>query len=130
MSHSLCLSPGKGVEIEAPSPRRFSRAQLAVHRRAPGPVPRQAKLLAKTTAPPTAFSDRSSGWWIWAALGSLGYLTVADPATFSQLLAFSGAARGLVAWAAGFDLAPATMMRSMFAVLLLDMFMEQISIML
>jgi TRAP-type mannitol/chloroaromatic compound transport system permease large subunit len=46
-------------------------------------------------------------------------------------LAFSGASRGLVNWAIGFDFDPLTMLLIMFAVLLLlGMFMEQISIML
>jgi len=58
-------------------------------------------------------------------------LIVFGSATFSQLLAFSGASRGLVKWATSFDLAPLAMLMIMFAVLLLlGMFMEQISIML
>ena len=61
----------------------------------------------------------------------MAYLIVFGSATFSQLLAFSGASRGLIDWATGFDLAPTTMLCVMFAVLLLlGMFMEQISIML
>jgi TRAP-type C4-dicarboxylate transport system permease large subunit len=52
----------------------------------------------------------------------MAYLIVFGSATFSQLLAFSGAARGLVNWATS---------SVMFGVLLLlGMFMEQISIML
>ena len=77
----------------------------------------------------------------WAALkrsveGALrvtlmAYLIVFGSATFSQLLAFSGASRGLIAWATGFDLDPTLMLLAMFGVLLvLGMFMEQISIML
>ncbi|WP_375258180.1 TRAP transporter large permease subunit [Citreimonas sp.] len=77
----------------------------------------------------------------WAALrksveGALkvtlmAYLIVFGSATFSQLLAFSGASRGLINWATGFDLAPMAMLLVIFAVLLLlGMFMEQISIML
>jgi tripartite ATP-independent transporter DctM subunit len=77
----------------------------------------------------------------WAALrrsveGALrvtlmAYLIVFGSATFSQLLAFSGASRGLIDWATGFELAPVAMLLVMFAVLLLlGMFMEQISIML
>lgn len=61
----------------------------------------------------------------------MAYLIVFGSATFSQLLAFSGASRGLVKWATSFDLAPLAMLMVMFAVLLLlGMFMEQISIML
>ncbi len=61
----------------------------------------------------------------------MAYLIVFGSATFSQLLAFSGASRGLVNWAISFELAPLAMLLVMFAVLLLlGMFMEQISIML
>lgn len=61
----------------------------------------------------------------------MAYLIVFGSATFSQLLAFSGASRGLINWATGFDLEPTMMLLVMFAVLLvLGMFMEQISIML
>ncbi len=61
----------------------------------------------------------------------MAYLIVFGSATFSQLLAFSGASRGLIGWATGFELEPVTMLLVMFAVLLvLGMFMEQISIML
>ena len=61
----------------------------------------------------------------------MAYLIVFGSATFSQLLAFSGASRGLIGWATGFDLDPLAMLLVMFAVLLvLGMFMEQISIML
>jgi len=61
----------------------------------------------------------------------MAYLIVFGSATFSQLLAFSGASRGLVNWATSFDLAPLAMLIVMFGVLLLlGMFMEQISIML
>ena len=61
----------------------------------------------------------------------MAYLIVFGSATFSQLLAFSGASRGLINWATGFELAPVAMLLVMFAVLLvLGMFMEQISMML
>ena len=61
----------------------------------------------------------------------MAYLIVFGSATFSQLLAFSGASRGLVTWATSHDLAPLAMLLVMFAVLLLlGMFMEQISMML
>lgn len=61
----------------------------------------------------------------------MAYLIVFGSATFSQILAFSGASQGLIAWAIGFDLPPIAMLLAMFAVLLvLGMFMEQISMML
>lgn len=61
----------------------------------------------------------------------MAYLIVFGSATFSQLLAFSGASRGLITWATSFELAPIAMLLVMFAVLLvLGMFMEQISMML
>ncbi|MEO0913885.1 MAG: TRAP transporter large permease, partial [Pseudomonadota bacterium] len=61
----------------------------------------------------------------------MAYLIVFGSATFSQLLAFSGASRGLINWATGFDLDPIHMLIVMFCVLLiLGMFMEQISMML
>lgn len=61
----------------------------------------------------------------------MAYLIVFGSATFSQLMAFSGASRGLVNWATSFDLVPLAMLLVMFAVLLLlGMFMEQISMML
>lgn len=61
----------------------------------------------------------------------MAYLIVFGSATFSQLLAFAGASRGLINWATGFELAPIAMLLVMFAVLLvLGMFMEQISMML
>ncbi len=61
----------------------------------------------------------------------MAYLIVFGSATFSQLLAFSGASRGLITWATGFELDPIMMLLVMFGVLLiLGMFMEQISIML
>lgn len=61
----------------------------------------------------------------------MAYLIVFGSATFSQLLAFSGASSGLIRWATAFDLAPVAMLMVMFGVLLLlGMFMEQISMML
>jgi tripartite ATP-independent transporter DctM subunit len=61
----------------------------------------------------------------------MAYLIVFGSATFSQILAFSGASRGLIEWATAFELAPVAMLLVMFGVLLiLGMFMEQISIML
>jgi tripartite ATP-independent transporter DctM subunit len=77
----------------------------------------------------------------WQAIGKsikgalrvtlMAYLIVFGSATFSQLLAFSGASRGLIRWATGYDLDPIVMLLVMFGVLLLlGMFMEQISMML
>lgn len=60
----------------------------------------------------------------------MAYLIVFGSATFSQLLAFSGASSGLIEWATSYDLAPIYMLLAMFGVLLLlGTFMEQISIM-
>ncbi|WBU56298.1 TRAP transporter large permease [Paracoccus sediminicola] len=60
----------------------------------------------------------------------MAYLIVFGSATFSQLLAFSGASSGLIQWAIGLELSPVLMLLTMFAVLLvLGTFMEQISIM-
>ncbi|WP_273545161.1 TRAP transporter large permease [Heliomarina baculiformis] len=50
--------------------------------------------------------------------------------TFSQLLAFSGASRGVVEWATGFDVDGLVMLGCIFLVLLvMGMFMDQLSIM-
>lgn len=60
----------------------------------------------------------------------MAYLIVFGSATFSQLLAFSGASSGLIEWATSYELAPIYMLLAMFGVLLLlGTFMEQISIM-
>lgn len=49
--------------------------------------------------------------------------------TFSQVLAFSGASRGLVGWATGFETSPTVMLLIMLAiVIMLGMFMDQLSI--
>jgi tripartite ATP-independent transporter DctM subunit len=77
----------------------------------------------------------------WAALvrateGALkvtvmAFLIVLGSATFSQILAFSGASGGMLAWATGFDAPPLAMLLAMFAILLvLGMFMDQLSMML
>lgn len=61
----------------------------------------------------------------------MAFLIVFGSATFSQLLAFSGASSGLIRWSTGFELEPIAMLLVMFGVLLLlGMFMEQISMML
>ncbi|ASJ73931.1 TRAP transporter large permease [Granulosicoccus antarcticus] len=60
----------------------------------------------------------------------MAYLIVFGSATFSQLLAFSGASSGLIQWAVSFDLPPVLMLMAMVMVLLaLGTFMEAISIM-
>ncbi|MBL7250846.1 TRAP transporter large permease subunit [Alloalcanivorax sp. C16-2] len=60
----------------------------------------------------------------------MAYLIVFGSATFSQLLAFSGASHGLIQWATHFDLHPLLMLGAMLLVLLvLGTFMEAISIM-
>lgn len=73
--------------------------------------------------------------WVASVVGSLkvtlmAFMIVFGSATFSQLLAFSGASSGLIQWATSFDLSPLLMLLAIFAVLLiLGTFMEQISIM-
>lgn len=73
--------------------------------------------------------------WIQSVEGALkvtlmAFLIVFGSATFSQLLAFSGASSGLIQWATSFDLQPILMLLAIFLVLLvLGTFMEQISIM-
>jgi len=60
----------------------------------------------------------------------MAYLIVFGSATFSQLLAFSGASNGLIQWAISFELSPLLMLLAMVLVLLvLGTFMEAISIM-
>lgn len=61
----------------------------------------------------------------------MALLIIFGSATFSSLLAFSGASSGLINWATGFDLAPVVMLLIMFGILLiLGMFMDQLSMML
>jgi tripartite ATP-independent transporter DctM subunit len=61
----------------------------------------------------------------------MAFLIVLGSATFSQILAFSGASSGLIAWATAFDATPLAMLLAMFAILLLlGMFMDQLSMML
>lgn len=61
----------------------------------------------------------------------MALLIIFGSATFSSLLAFSGASAGLINWATGFDLAPIVMLLVMFGILLiLGMFMDQLSMML
>lgn len=62
---------------------------------------------------------------------TMALLIIFGSATFSALLAFSGASSGLIGWATGFDLQALTMLLVMFAILLvLGMFMDQLSMML
>jgi tripartite ATP-independent transporter DctM subunit len=61
----------------------------------------------------------------------MAFMIVLGSATFSQILAFSGASAGMLAWATAFDLSPLAMLLVMFGVLLvLGMFMDQLSMML
>lgn len=85
-----------------------------------------------------ALAFRSLTWQalVRATAGALkvtvmAFLIVLGSATFSQILAFSGASSGLIAWATGFEAAPLAMLLAMFAILLLlGMFMDQLSMML
>jgi tripartite ATP-independent transporter DctM subunit len=62
---------------------------------------------------------------------TMALLIIFGSATFSGLLAFSGASSGLIRWATAFDLSPTTMLLVMFTILLvLGMFMDQLSMML
>lgn len=62
---------------------------------------------------------------------TMALLIIFGSATFSALLAFSGASSGLIRWATGFDLDPIVMLLVMFGILLvLGMFMDQLSMML
>ncbi len=62
---------------------------------------------------------------------TMALLIIFGSATFSKLLAFSGASSGLINWATGFEFAPIVMLLIMFGILLiLGMFMDQLSMML
>ena len=62
---------------------------------------------------------------------TMALLIIFGSATFSALLAFSGASSGLIRWATGYELEPITMLLVMFCILLvLGMFMDQLSMML
>ena len=61
----------------------------------------------------------------------MALLIIFGSATFSQILAFSGASSGLIHWVTQFDLDPLVMLMVMFGILLiLGMFMDQLSMML
>ena len=62
---------------------------------------------------------------------TMALLIIFGSATFSKLLAFSGASSGLIKWATAFGLEPLSMLLIMFGILLvLGMFMDQLSMML
>ena len=62
---------------------------------------------------------------------TMALLIIFGSATFSALLAFSGASSGLINWATSFNLDATTMLLVMFLILLvLGMFMDQLSMML
>jgi tripartite ATP-independent transporter DctM subunit len=62
---------------------------------------------------------------------TLALLIIFGSATFSNLLAFSGASSGLIGWATSFEVDPLYMLLIMFCILLvLGMFMDQLSMML
>jgi len=64
-------------------------------------------------------------------VGGMVFFIVMGSAVFSQLLAFSGASRGLLEWATSFGLAPVLVLLSMVVVLLiLGTFMDQVSMIL
>jgi len=59
------------------------------------------------------------------------FFILMNSTVFAQLLSMSGAGRGLVEWATGFDVAPLVILGAMFLVLImLGMFMDQVSMML
>ena len=61
----------------------------------------------------------------------MAFLIIFGSATFSQILAFTGASGGLIRWATGFELAPLAMLMVMLGVILfLGCFMDQLSMML
>jgi tripartite ATP-independent transporter DctM subunit len=62
---------------------------------------------------------------------TMALLIIVGSATFSKLLAFSGASAGFIGWATSFELPALAMLLVMFAILLvLGMFMDQLSMML
>jgi tripartite ATP-independent transporter DctM subunit len=61
----------------------------------------------------------------------MAFLIIFGSATFSQILAFTGASGGLIRWATGFELSPLGMLLAMLVVILfLGCFMDQLSMML
>ncbi len=64
-------------------------------------------------------------------ISGMVFFIIMGSAVFSNLLAYSGATRGLLEWSTGYDLAPWVLLVVMFTVLLfLGMFMDQVSMML
>jgi len=64
-------------------------------------------------------------------VSAMSFILIMASSTFSQLLASSGASRGMVDWATGFALGPTAMLIVMIVVLLvLGCFMDQLSMML
>jgi tripartite ATP-independent transporter DctM subunit len=61
----------------------------------------------------------------------MAFLIIFGSATFSQILAFSGASNGLISWATRFEVAPLEMLLIMIAIIFfLGCFMDQLSMML
>ena len=61
----------------------------------------------------------------------MAFLIIFGSATFSQILAFTGASSGLIRWATGFEFSPLAMLLVMLGVILfLGCFMDQLSMML
>jgi tripartite ATP-independent transporter DctM subunit len=61
----------------------------------------------------------------------MAFMIIMMSATFSQILAFSGASAGMITWATSADAAPLLILLAMFgALLVLGMFMDQLSMML
>jgi tripartite ATP-independent transporter DctM subunit len=61
----------------------------------------------------------------------MAFLIILGSATFSNILAFSGASNGLITWATTFDVSPIGMLLIMIAIIfLLGCFMDQLSMML
>jgi tripartite ATP-independent transporter DctM subunit len=62
---------------------------------------------------------------------AMSFLLIMASTNFSQIMAFSGASSGLVGWATGYDLSPTALLLIMIGLLLLlGMFMDQLSMML
>jgi tripartite ATP-independent transporter DctM subunit len=62
---------------------------------------------------------------------AMAFLIIMMSATFAQILAFSGASGGLIAWATSGEVSPLLLLAAMFgALLVLGMFMDQLSMML
>jgi TRAP-type C4-dicarboxylate transport system permease large subunit len=79
------------------------------------------------------FTRKAFGTALMGTLRTAGmvFFILMNSTVFSQLLAISGASKGLVNWATGFDVAPIVILGAMFLVLLmLGMFMDQVSMML